>query len=144
MLEGAREGRHERLRASARKGDEIIVPLSRSAGEKLPMWGLEFDVKTMALVNCIDGSSASRSALSYACVSLVLSRIDDAPIRNLGDVLRKMGGCSSLKLQFYPADITPSVPDMPSHMMSGDGLALGRGKRKSLCGAAAGMIIGNK
>ena len=47
VLDKARQGRKERLRADARKGDEIVVPLTRPTHNKNVPLGLDFNEHTM-------------------------------------------------------------------------------------------------
>ena len=72
VLDEARRGRKERLRADARKGDEIVVPLTRPIHSKNIPLGLKFNDCTMELISCAEGSRASSSAPVCACVGLVL------------------------------------------------------------------------
>jgi hypothetical protein len=81
------------------------VPLTRRTGEKHVSWGLDFDEKTLELIECADCSIATRNAVVCACVGLVLLKIDGNPVRNLDCVVRLTEGCTSMKLHFRPAKI---------------------------------------
>ena len=69
MLDEARKGGKERLRAAAKKGDKFVVSLNR---DKHALWGLELNEETMELTNCTEGSRAARNAT--VCGSSRLNR----------------------------------------------------------------------
>jgi hypothetical protein len=108
VLHEARKGAKERLRAAARKGDRIVVLLTR--GSKHQSWGLEFNEKTMELAQCTAGSPAARNATVGACVGLVLVSIDGADVCNTVEVMKAIKGCSKIQLSFHPNVGPPSVP----------------------------------
>ena len=119
VLEEARRGRTERLRAAARKGDEIIVPLFRGAGQKNVPWGLVFDEMSFRLLKCEVDSIAARSPQAHACIGLVLKslEVDDKTVhRSL--VVRLAERCKHVKLRFYAPDAAPAThrPSAPQSL----------------------------
>ena len=109
VLHAARQGREERLRATARKGDEIIVSLKRLPREQHVSWGLELDELTMELTDCVSGTSAARHPPVCACIGLVLAKIHSSPVRSHSCVLGHLKACTSVELRFHPADTLRST-----------------------------------
>jgi hypothetical protein len=101
------QGQEEHVRASVRKGDEVIVRLTRRAGEKHASWGLQFDGRTMLLTKCMEKSIAVRSAEMCACIGLTLLKVDNIPINTPDCIRRVTARCASATFHFLPEDIKP-------------------------------------